>query len=145
MRSVIQKDGKRRAQLLRGMGYRLTPERMMILDAVQSADGHTSAEEICSQVRAKYPHLNMSTLYRTMELLKSLRLVTETDLGEGRVRYHSAEKGHHHHLVCQKCGAVFDLDEPVLMPVKDTLLSKYHFIADLRHLIISGQCLNCQG
>ena len=138
------KPGKEVAGTLSELGYRMTPQRMMILEAVQSADGHISAEEIYSQVRAKYPHLNISTVYRTLELLKSLRLVTETDLGEGRVRYHSAEKGHHHHLVCQKCGAVFDLNESTLMPLKDALLREYNFMADLRHLAIFGQCLNCQ-
>ena len=138
------KSGKEVAATLSKLGYRMTPQRMMILDAVQSADDHISAEEIYSQVRAKYPHLNISTVYRTLELLKSLRLVTETDLGEGRVRYHSAEKGHHHHLVCQKCGAVFDLNESTLMALKDALLREYNFMADLRHLAIFGQCLNCQ-
>ena len=79
------------------LGYRMTPQRMMILDAVQSADNHISAEDIYSQITVKYPHVNISTVYRTLELLKELKLVTETNLGEGRVRYHWSENGHHHH------------------------------------------------
>ena len=125
------------------LGYRLTPQRMMILSAIENSDDHISAEEIYAQVVAKYPHVNISTVYRTMELLKHLGLVTETDLGEGRVRYHSAEKGHHHHLVCQECGAIIDLDEAMLASVKDILLREYKFIADLRHLAIFGRCVNC--
>ncbi len=125
-------------------GYRLTPQRMMILAAIENSDDHISAEEIYAQIAAKYPYVNISTVYRTLELLKGLGLVAETDLGEGRVRYHPADKGHHHHLVCQECGAVIDLDESVLSPVKDVLLREYGFVADLRHLAIFGRCVNCK-
>ena len=125
------------------LGYRLTPQRLMIVAAIEHSDHHISAEEIYTQVLAKYPHVNISTIYRTLDLLKQLGLVTQTDLGESRVRYHSAEKGHHHHLVCQECGAVIDLDEAVLSPVKDALLKEYGFMADLKHLAIFGRCVNC--
>ena len=126
------------------LGYRLTPQRMMILSAIENSDNHISAEEIYAQILAKYPHVNISTVYRTLELLKRLSLVTETDLGEGRVRYHSADKGHHHHLVCQECGAIIDLDESLLSPLKVALLREYKFSADLRHLAIFGRCVNCK-
>ena len=125
-------------------GYRLTPQRMMILSAIENSDDHISAEEIYAQVVAKYPRVNISTVYRTLELLKRLGLVTETDLGGGRVRYHSVEKGHHHHLVCRQCGAIIDLDEALLSPLKSALLQEYKFSADLRHLAIFGRCANCK-
>ena len=124
-------------------GYRLTPQRMMILSAIENSDDHISAEEIYAQVTAKYPHVNISTVYRTLELLKKLGLVTETDLGGGRVRYHPAEKGHHHHLVCIECGTVIDLDESLLSSLKSMLLHEYKFSADLKHLAIFGRCANC--
>ncbi len=124
-------------------GYRLTPQRMMILSAIENSDNHISAEEIYAQVVAKYPHVNISTVYRTLELLKRLGLVTETNLGGGRVRYHPTDKGHHHHIVCRECGAVIDLDESVLFPIRSVLLRDYEFIADLRHLAIFGRCMNC--
>jgi len=124
-------------------GYRLTPQRMMILAAIEKSDHHISAEEIYAQVVARYPKVNISTVYRTLELLKRLSLVTETDMGEGRVRYHPADKGHHHHLVCQECGAIIDLDESLLAPLKNALLTEYGFQAELRHLAILGRCGNC--
>ena len=124
-------------------GYRLTPQRMMILEAVEAADDHISADEIYTRVCDRYPHLNISTVYRTLELLKELGLATETDMGDGRVRYHSIRKGHHHHLVCQNCGNIIDLDESVLLPLRDTLSRDYGFNADLKHLAIFGQCKNC--
>ena len=129
---------------LKKLGYRLTPQRLMIVSAIENSHDHISAEEIYSQVVDKYPNINISTIYRTLELLEQLGLVTETDLGGGRVRYHPADKGHHHHLVCQDCGAVIDLHESVLSPLKDALLREYDFIADLRHLGIFGRCVKCR-
>ncbi|MFC1976947.1 Fur family transcriptional regulator [Chloroflexota bacterium] len=131
------------ASRLSAQGYRLTPQRIMILSAIDNSDDHISAEEIYAQIIAKYPNVNISTVYRTLELLKRLGLVTETDLGEGRVKYHPAMKGHHHHLVCQECGAIIDLDEPLLASLRNTLLREYNFVSDLRHLAILGRCLKC--
>jgi Fur family ferric uptake transcriptional regulator len=125
-------------------GYRLTPQRLMIVSAIEDSDSHISAEEIYAQVAAKYPQVNISTVYRTLELLKQLGMVIETDFGEGRVRYHPAEKGHHHHLVCTGCGAVIDLDESLLSSLRGTLLREYKFDADLKHLAIFGRCHKCQ-
>jgi Fur family ferric uptake transcriptional regulator len=116
---------------------------MMIISAIENSSDHISADEIYSQVVAKYPHVNISTVYRTLELLKGLGLVTETDLGEGRVRYHPAHKGHHHHLVCRECGTIIDLDESVVASLKSTLLREYKFDADLRHMAIFGLCEQC--
>ncbi len=126
------------------LGYRMTPQRAMIVSAIENSDNHISAEEIYAQVVAKYAHVNVSTVYRTLELLKRLGMVTETDLGEGRVRYHPAGKGRHHHLVCHECGATIDLDESALSPVKEILRQQYGFIADLRHLAIFGHCVKCK-
>ena len=125
------------------LGYRLTPQRIMILSAIEDSDDHISAEEIYAQIVAKYPRVNISTVYRTLELLKRLGLVTETDLGGGRVRYHSAEKGHHHHLVCEKCGTIIDIDESTLARLQDVLFHRYNFSAQLSHLAIFGRCVNC--
>ena len=124
-------------------GYRLTPQRMMILAAIEESHDHISAEEIHAQIVARYPNVNISTVYRTLELLKKLGLATETDLGEGRVRYHAAEQGHHHHLVCRECGAIIDLDDSLLASLKTALLREYGFIADLKHLAIFGRCTKC--
>lgn len=131
-------------QALQEKGYRLTPQRLMVVDALHSVDQHISAEEIFAQVRARYPYANISTVYRTLELLKELGLVTEIALGDGRVRYHPAEKGHHHHLVCQKCGSIIDLPELVLLPLKEALSRDYQFKADLKHLAIFGLCAKCE-
>ncbi len=138
-------EQRRIAGRLSDQGYRLTPQRLMVLAAIESSGNHISAEEIHAQILLRYPHINLSTVYRTLELLKRLGLVTETDLGEGRVRYHAAEQGHHHHLVCRDCGAIIDLDESLLAPLKSALLEQYRFAADLKHLAIFGRCASCAG
>ncbi len=125
-------------------GYRLTPQRLMVVQAVETADSHISAEEIYLQIRAIYPHMNISTVYRTLELLGELGLVTETDMGDGRVRYHSIGKGHHHHLVCQKCGATIDVEESTLSPLWDEIGQRYHFEVDMKHLALFGLCSKCR-
>ncbi len=131
------------SQVLKRKGYRLTPQRMMVVEALHEADRHVSAEEVYAQVRARYPYANISTVYRTLELLKELGLVTEIALGDGCVRFHPAEKGHHHHLVCQKCGRLIDLPESALAPLEGTLSDMYQFKADLKHMAVFGLCSKC--
>ncbi len=126
------------------LGYRLTPQRQLILTALQESDDHISAEEIHARVCAKYPRVNISTVYRTLELLKGLGLVTETDLRGGRFRYHPAEKGHHHHLICERCGVTIEIAESLFLPLKRTLLKEYGFKANISHLAIFGRCARCQ-
>jgi len=126
------------------LGYRLTPQRLMVVKAVEEADSHISAEEIYLQIRARYPHMNISTVYRTLELLSELGLVTETDMGDGRVRYHSIGKGHHHHLVCQKCGEIIDVEESMLRPLRDEIGQRYGFKVDMKHLAFFGLCAKCR-
>ena len=131
-------------QTLKEKGYRLTPQRQVILEILHQTGGHITAEKIYYQVRARLPKANKSTVYRTLELLKKLNLVAETNLGGNSVCYHHAEQAHHHHLVCQKCGRIIDLDESVLSPLKDVLSRDYSFDADLRHLAIFGCCSQCR-
>jgi len=126
------------------LGRRLTPQRLMVVKAVENADSHISAEEIYLQIRASYPHMNISTVYRTLELLSELGLVTETDMGDGRVRYHSIGKGHHHHLVCQQCGAITDIEESDLGSLWAEIKKKYGFEVDMNHLAFFGLCSRCR-
>ena len=126
------------------LGYRLTPQRLMVVKAVEEADSQISVEEIYLQIRARYPYMNISTVYRTLELLSELGLVTETDMGDGRVRYHSIGKGHHHHLVCQKCGEIIDVEESMLRSLRDEIGQRYGFKVDMKHLAFFGLCAKCR-
>ena len=132
-------------EILREKGYRLTPQRMMVLEAIEASPDHISAEEIHARARLQYPYINISTVYRTLELLKEKGLVTETDLGGGRFLYHPAGKAQHHHLVCRKCGKVRDIDINVLDNLRDQLKAQYSFDAELEHIAIFGTCESCEG
>ena len=129
---------------LRQQGYRLTPQREMVLEAVQESQGHASAEEIYTRVQDKNPYVHISTVYRTLELLKQLHIVCEIDLGGGCVCYELADERRHHHLVCQQCGEVLEVDDEVLVSLKDTLRQEYGFEAHLDHLAVFGCCRRCQ-
>jgi Fur family ferric uptake transcriptional regulator len=131
-------------RLLKERGYRLTPQRAVILDILHRAEKHITPEEIYEEARAKYPEVNKSTIYRTLELLERLGLVDEADLGGDKLHYQHAEKGHHHHLICQRCGRVFDVDEAVLDSLKESLTRDHRFVPDMRHMGIFGYCLTCE-
>ena len=132
---------KRALESLQEIGYRLTPQRVMILAAIQES-GHVSADEIYEKVREEYAYMDIATVYRTLALLKKLRLVTETDLGGAATRYElSAEP--HHHLVCRDCGATTPLDNDLFEPLRLTLKERFGFAAELEHLPVFGVCSQC--
>ena len=131
-------------EALREKGYRLTPQRMMVLEAIEASEDHISAEEIYAQAHSKYPYLNISTVYRTLELLKEEGLVAETDLGGGRFLYHPVGKARHHHLVCRKCGKVRDIEASVFGKLQDELASRYGFDAKFEHMAVFGVCEECR-
>ncbi len=131
-------------ETLQKRGYRLTPQRIMVVDALHSVKSHISAEEIFAKLKEKYPYANISTVYRTLELLRELGLAAEIELGDGIARYHARENSKHHHLVCNKCGKTIELPEADLQPLAKSLLSKHGFKADMRHLAIFGLCPKCQ-
>ena len=132
-------------QALREQGYRLTPQRMMVVEAIEDSHDHVSAEDIHARARLQYPYLNISTVYRTLELLKDKGLVAETDLGGGRFLYHPTGKAQHHHLVCRKCGEVRDIDIDALADLRTELSARYGFTAELEHIAIFGTCAGCEA
>ena len=128
---------------VRGQGYRMTPQREMILDAIHR-EGHVTADEIYQRVCAKTPAINLATVYRTLELLKALGIVTAIDTGDGCVHYELAGEQPHHHLVCEGCGYTLELDCDVLLPLEQELLRRYGFVMNLNHLALFGTCPDCQ-
>ena len=129
---------------LQEKGYRLTPQRIMVVDALHSVESHISAEEIFAKLKEKYPYANISTVYRTLDLLKELGLAAEIEVGDGISRYHAREHSKHHHLICNKCGKAMELPEADLQPLAVSLLTDHKFKADVRHLAIFGLCSKCQ-
>jgi len=131
------------SSVLKTKGYKLTPQRMVILDILHHTGAHLTADDIYLKVKERVPSVNRSTVYRTLELLESLGTVVRSELGTSHV-YHHSEEGHHHHLVCRNCGRVVDCDERILIPLENQLAEKYGFAADLHHHVIHGICKHCQ-
>jgi Fur family ferric uptake transcriptional regulator len=129
---------------LKDMGLRLTPQRRLIVDIIHNTSHHLTAEEIIDNVQSKMPGINKSTIYRTLELLEEIGCVYKSVLGD-RFIYHHATEGHHHHLVCRKCGKIIDLDETLFGPMEQSLLDKYGFSVNLKHLILNGLCKECRS
>jgi Fur family transcriptional regulator, ferric uptake regulator len=129
---------------LRQTGHRLTPQRTLILSIMVNLGGHLSAEEIHEHARRDYPYLNLSTVYRTMDVLKDVGIVAETDMGGGRRHFELLGAEEHHHLICESCGATIQIDGSVLQPLSDRLVSEYGFKARLDHFAIFGICRECR-
>lgn len=130
-------------QTLKERGHRLTPQRQLILEAIEAAEGHVSAELVHARVAAQFPQVNISTVYRTLELLQTLGLVTHTHFDDGVALYHLAEDSHHQHMVCRGCGDIREIDVQELAPLDQHLRDRYGFQADLAHFAIIGMCSSC--
>ena len=131
--------------VLRQRGLRMTPQRQLILDAVASMHGHLSADQVYQQVVRVFPDVNISTVYRTLEVLEELGVLRHTHFHEGVAQYHLASEGEHQHLLCRGCGADMELDLEVLRPLGTELLRRYGFEADLTHPAIVGLCRACRS
>jgi Fur family ferric uptake transcriptional regulator len=130
---------------LRQKGHRLTPQREMVLSVICESHGHLSAEEILKRVRKRYPYINKSAVYRTLDLLTRTNLVHPTDLGQGCIEYEIHQHPHHHHLLCRKCHKMSEVDESVFASLEKTLREDYGFFPDLDHFAIFGLCRKCQS
>ncbi len=129
---------------LRQNGHRLTPQREMILAVICESGGHFTADDILQRAHARYPYLNKSAVYRTLELLTRLGVLNQTDFGQGHVEYELHQHPHHHHLLCRRCGKRTEVDEQLFVPLQKALRAEYGFIADLDHFAIFGTCRKCQ-
>lgn len=128
---------------LRHAGLRLTPQRRLVVTALQRAPGHVSASELFAEAQRAYPAIDISTVYRILATLKDHGLVTETDIGSNERAYEWATGRRHHHLVCHTCRAVQQIDHPIFAGVTDQLRHERGFEADLNHVAIFGQCGEC--
>ena len=127
---------------LRASGYRVTPQRQLVLEAVTRLE-HATPEEIFTDVRHVARGVNVSTVYRTLELLEQVGLVTHTHLGHGAPRYHLAAQAQHVHLVCHHCGQVIEMPTEALEPMVRSVRQECSFVLDVSHLALSGTCRNC--
>jgi Fur family peroxide stress response transcriptional regulator len=128
---------------LREEGFRITPQRIAIVDYLLKTVDHPSADRIHKVIQRKYPMVSLSTIYKTLELLKEKRLVNEIEV-DGETRF-DADTDEHINLVCMNCGKIDDVDESTLkeIQVKASRKSKYLIIKSSFELF--GYCNNCKA
>ncbi len=130
--------------LLKRRGLRMTPQRRAIVTEIMATHGHISPTDVAHRVRERVPGVNPSTVYRTLDLLEDLGVLSHAHLESG-AEYHWSEEGDHIHLVCSRCGG----EESFSMSEADTLkqlISEHHgFQPDLTHFAISGLCRVCSA
>jgi Fur family ferric uptake transcriptional regulator len=129
---------------LRARGYRVTPQRQLVLEAIAGLD-HATPEEIAAQVQKTARGVNISTIYRTLELLDKLGLVTHTHLNHGAPTYHLATDADHVHLVCQICGRVSEVPPEGIRTLVVALDEEQGFETDVTHLTVFGRCADCRS
>jgi Fur family ferric uptake transcriptional regulator len=128
---------------LKERGWRMTPQRRLILEAIARSSGHISAEQVHRQVVSEYPEVNLTTVYRTLEVLEGLGIIRHTHFHGEAAQYQRADEPAHQHVVCTKCGVDQELDVSVMEPLVDELRERYGFHADLSHTAILGVCSTC--
>lgn len=138
---TVMEDWERR---LREHGFRITPQRQLVLEAVESLR-HGTPEEILIEVQRTATGVNLSTVYRTLEVLEEVGLVTHAHIGHGAPTYHAVDEHVHIHLVCDRCKSVLSVGADVAKSMVDRLRKDHGFETDISHVSIHGMCAKCQG
>lgn len=128
---------------LRDAGYRLTPQRVMIAESMHHLGGHVTAEAVLADVQRSHPYMDLSTVYRTLELYSQMGLVRAFTPASGPMEFEVAAEPHHH-LVCTACGAEAALAAGELGDLVTHLRTEHGFEARLEHLAIPGLCRHCR-
>ena len=140
---AVPKNAEDLRAALKERGWRMTPQRRLILEVILRSSGHISAEQVHRQVVSEYPEVNLTTVYRTLEVLEDLGYVRHTHFHGEAAQYQRTDEPAHQHVRCTVCGMDQELDVSVIEPLVDELRERYEFHADLSHTAILGVCGPC--
>jgi Fur family ferric uptake transcriptional regulator len=135
-------DGLR--DLFREEGRRLTQQRRLVLQELESSDTHLDAEALHDRVKVHDPDVSLATVYRTLHVLKQMGLVEEHSLGEGHSHYEASRSAPHYHFICLECGKVIEFDTPLVEEAATELAELHGVVVQDAHLRVSGLCQSCQ-
>lgn len=139
MRSTRELEGR-----LRARGERLTPQRRAVIDVLAQAEQHLTMQAVQQQAAAKGVDLNEPTVYRILQWLNDLGVVSQTDLGQGGCVYELIAEQPHHHLVCLACGSVLEVDDRAMAGLREFLRQEYAFEPRIDHMAVYGICRVCR-
>ena len=128
---------------LRARGLRWTPQRRVVLEVLAGFDGHVTGADLVDGCRALDPTTTPSTVYRTLNVLEELGIVSHSHGREGRQEFHVNPAADHGHLVCSTCGRSWELGSAEASPIVDALRASRGFAVDVAHLSIEGRCADC--
>jgi len=128
---------------MRESGFRVTPQRQLILDAICEGGGHTTLPDIYARVHAKAPDISRATVYRALDFFCKLGLVVAADIGGEHTVYEIAGATRHHHLACRKCGKVEQIDLQTMEALFVTVEREQGFKVDMDHIVLLGICKRC--
>jgi len=129
---------------LRQQGYKLTPQRRVVIQIIVSSQDHLTPAAIYEKVHQDQPNIGLVTIYRIIEILTKLKLICELHAGGSCHSYTVSALGHHHHLICSSCGAVVDFTGCELGEVQQNLSQETGFRIDGHLLEFVGLCQACQ-
>jgi Fur family ferric uptake transcriptional regulator len=130
-------------ELLKAHGLRMTPQRRAIVAEIMAADGHITPSALAQRVRQRVPGVDPSTVYRTLDLLEQLGVLSHTHMESG-AGYHRRAEAQHVHLTCSRCGSEDSLTLAEAKRLKDLVARHRGFEPDLTHFAISGLCAACK-
>lgn len=129
---------------LRARGGRMTPQRRLILEALEGTSGHPTAEEVHVLARRRDPRLHLSTVYRTLRWLEAEGWVSSRWFQEERQeRFDPATPSEHHHFVCTSCKSVIEFDDPLIPRVKSAFERRVGASVGVISVELYGLCPNC--
>jgi len=129
---------------MREHGFRVTPQRQLILDAICESGGHISPDAIYARAHAKAPALHRATVYRALDFLCEMRLVVAMRWG-GRMYYEIAGEAPHHHLICRNCDRVEQIDHQTMKALLAPIEREHQFSIDMDHIAFFGLCKRCRA
>lgn len=129
--------------LLREQGGRVTSARRLLLEAIFAAGAHQTAEQLATAVQDRSPDVHMSTIYRNLDDLERLGVVTHAHLGHGPAMYHLAAAAHGH-FVCESCGTMIEAPDELFATLARKVRSRFGFDIDPHHFALLGRCERCQ-
>lgn len=130
--------------LIRARGGRVTTSRRLLVQALFESAGHASAEELADVVQGKAPDVHLSTIYRNLEELERLGIVTHAHLGHGPATYHLTARTHGH-LVCERCQATIEVPDELFDSLSRRARTRFGFVVDPYHFAVLGRCRVCAG
>jgi Fur family ferric uptake transcriptional regulator len=128
---------------LRARGLRWTPQRRALLEALAGVDGHVTGAELVERCREVDPATTPSTVYRTLDVLEELGVVSHAHGADGREEFHVLPETDHGHLHCLDCGETWEIGEDEVAGLVDALRDRRGFRVELSHLSIAGHCPDC--